>query len=169
MCICPPRYSGSSIEKTKKMKFQQKSKKKKRKVKRTEENRSKEKKRKMAEKKRGPRGVPFVLQIQTFQKKERIKRVATNNEKKEKAGLKGMPTHNIANSCTPDNKKYIHAEVEHLKLQFGIIRLKMLLFTLIGVIIFNVNVYKLLKSCSHTYPGRTYVYFKNSTVKNRTI
>ena len=46
-------------------------------------------------------------------------KVKNNNE--EKAAIMRMPTHNLANSHTPDHKQYIHAKMKHLKLQLTII------------------------------------------------
>ena len=77
-----------------------------RKEKKSEEKRSKEKKRKKEEKKTGVQGgVPLCAADKNFPKERKNKRTCNErkNNKEEKAGIKRMPTHNLANRRTPDH------------------------------------------------------------------
>ena len=76
---------------------------KKRKVKRREAKQRKERRRK---KKTGVQGgVPLCAADKNFPKERKNKRTCNErkNNKEEKAGVKRMPTHNLANRRTPDH------------------------------------------------------------------
>ena len=69
-------------------------------------SRSKAKKRKKEEKKTGVQGgVPLCAADKNFPKERKNKRTCNErkNNKEEKAGVKRMPTHNLANRHTPDH------------------------------------------------------------------
>jgi len=81
---------------------------KKRKVKRREAKKSKERKEKKegGGKKTGVQGgVPLCAADKNFPKERKNKRTCNErkNNKEEKAGIKRMPTHNLANRRTPDH------------------------------------------------------------------
>ena len=73
-------------------------------MKRREEKQSKEKK-EGGGKNGGPRGCPLCAADKNFPKERKNKRTCNErkNNKEEKAGIKRMPTHNLANRRTPDH------------------------------------------------------------------
>ena len=95
----PPAMLSTLYRKNKiELKFQEK---------KSEEKQSKAKKRKKEGKKKGVQGgVPLCAADTNFPKERKSKRTCNErkNNKEEKAGIKRMPTHNLANSRTPDHK-----------------------------------------------------------------